>query len=86
MEIIQRSLLDMKLAAEAIARSPKNHEYSEVYTPDEEDESVRDFILMQQDHKKKLRVIKQQICAFTTRHGYMDIFIRMAEITGRRII
>ena len=25
---------------------------------------------MQQDHKKQLRVIKQQICAFTTRHGY----------------
>ena len=59
-----------KRDAEAIARSLKNHEYSEVYTPDEEDESVRDFIRMQQDHKKQLRVIKQQICAFTTRHGY----------------
>ena len=47
-----------KRDAEAIARSLKNHEYSEVYTPDEEDESVRDFIRMQQDHKKQLRVIK----------------------------
>ncbi|MDD6367197.1 MAG: transposase [Stecheria intestinalis] len=59
-----------KRDTEAIARSLKNHEYSEVYTPDEEDESVRDFIRMQQDHKKQLKVIKQQICAFTTRHGY----------------
>ena len=61
----------LKRDAEAIARSLKNHEYSEVYTPDEEDESIRDFIRMEQDHKKQLRVIKQQVCAFTTRHGYI---------------
>ena len=59
-----------KRDAQAIARALKNHEYSEVYMPDEEDEAVRDYIRMMQDHKKQLRVIKQQICAFTTRHGY----------------
>ena len=60
-----------KRDAEAIAGSLKNHEYSEVYTPDEEDEAVRDYIRMEQAHKKQLKVIKQQICAFTTRHGYI---------------
>ena len=59
-----------KRDAEAIAKALKNHEYSEVHTPDEDDEAVRDYIRMEQDHKKQLRVIKQQICAFTTRHGY----------------
>ena len=59
-----------KRDAQAIARALKNHEYSEVYMPDEEDEAVRDYIRMMQDHKKQLRVIKQQIVAFTTRHGY----------------
>lgn len=59
-----------KRDAEAIARALKNHEYSEVYMPDEEDEAVRDYIRMEQDHKKQLKIIKQQICAFTTRHGY----------------
>ena len=37
--------------------------------PDEEDEAVRDYIRMREDHKKQLRVIKQQICALTHRHG-----------------
>jgi len=41
----------------------------EVYMPDEEDEAVRDYIRMREDHKKQLRVIKQQICALTHRHG-----------------
>ena len=59
-----------KRDAEAIAKALHNGDYSEVYMPDEEDEAVRDYIRMREDHKKQLRVIKQQICALTNRHGY----------------
>ena len=38
--------------------------------PDEEDEAVRDYIRMREDHRKQLRVIKQQICALTNRYGF----------------
>jgi transposase len=58
-----------KRDAEAIAKALINSDYSEVYMPDEEDEAVRDYIRMREDHKKQLRVIKQQICALTHRHG-----------------
>ena len=59
-----------KRDAEAIAKALHNSDYSEVYMPDEEDEAVRDYIRMREDHKKQLRVIKQQICALTNRHGF----------------
>lgn len=59
-----------KRDAEAIAKCLINQDYSEVYTPDEEDEAVRDYIRMREDHKKQLKVIKQQIGAFCRRHGY----------------
>jgi len=58
-----------KRDAEAIAKALLNSDYSEVYMPDEEDEAVRDYIRMREDHRKQLRVIKQQICALTNRHG-----------------
>ena len=38
--------------------------------PDEEDEAVRDYIRMREDHRKQLKVIKQQICTLTNRHGF----------------
>ena len=59
-----------KRDAIAIANCLINHDYSEVYTPDEDDEAVRDYIRMREDHKKQLKVIKQQIGAFCRRHGY----------------
>lgn len=59
-----------KRDAEAIAKALINFDYSEVYMPDEEDEAVRDYIRMREDHRKQLRVIKQQICALTNRHGF----------------
>ena len=58
-----------KRDAEAIAKALHNSDYSEVYMPDEEDEAVRDYIRMREDHRKQLRIIKQQICALTHRHG-----------------
>lgn len=59
-----------KRDAIAIANCLINHDYSEVYTPDVDDEAVRDYIRMREDHKKQLKVIKQQIGAFCRRHGY----------------
>lgn len=59
-----------KRDAMAIAKALMNHDYSAVYMPDEEDEAVRDYIRMREDKKKELRRVKQQICAFTNRHGY----------------
>ena len=59
-----------KRDAEAIAKALHNGDYSEVYMPDEEDEAVRDYIRMREDHRKQLKVIKQQICALTNRHGF----------------
>ncbi|MDO4192782.1 MAG: IS110 family transposase [Erysipelotrichaceae bacterium] len=59
-----------KRDAEAIAKALINSDYSEVYMPDEEDEAVRDYIRMREDHRKQLRVIKQQISALTNRHGF----------------
>ena len=59
-----------KRDADAISKCLQNHDYSEVYTPDEEDEAVRDYIRMRQDHKEALKKIKQQIIAFCHRHGF----------------
>ena len=58
-----------KRDAAAISKCLAYGDYSEVYTPDDEDEAVRDYIRMREDHKKQLKSIKQQIGAFCTRHG-----------------
>ena len=66
----RRKKKDDKRDAKAIAKALINSDYSEVYMPDEEDEAVRDYIRMREDHRKQLRVIKQQICALTNRYGF----------------
>ncbi len=53
-----------------IARCLAFGTYSEVYVPTAEDESVKEYIRMRNDHKKALKVAKQQILAFLLRHGY----------------
>ena len=53
-----------------IARCLAFRTYSEVHVPTEEDESVKEYIRMRDDHKKALKVNKQQILAFVLRHGY----------------
>ena len=45
--------------------------YSEVAIPTEEDESVRDYIRMCDDHKLQLKVTKQRINAFCLRKGHV---------------
>ena len=59
-----------KRDARDISKCLAFHDSSEVYTPDEEDEAVRDYIRMREDHRLQLKKIKQQMVAFLTRHGY----------------
>jgi transposase len=44
--------------------------YHAVYIPTEEDDSVKEYIRMRDDHKVELKRIKQQINAFCLRHGF----------------
>lgn len=44
--------------------------YHAVYIPTEEDDSVKEYLRMRDDHKVALKKIKQQIQAFCLRHGY----------------
>jgi len=44
--------------------------YHAVYIPTEEDNSVKEYLRMRDDHKSTLKKIKQQINAFCLRHGY----------------
>lgn len=44
--------------------------YRAVYIPTEEDDSVKEYLRMRDDHKDALKKIKQQINALCLRHGY----------------
>ena len=44
--------------------------YHPVYIPTEEDDSVKEYLRMRDDHKKALKKVKQQINAFCLRHGF----------------
>ena len=44
--------------------------YHPVYVPTEEDDSVKEYLRMRDDHKLALKKIKQQINAFCLRHGH----------------
>lgn len=44
--------------------------YHAVYIPTEEDDSVKEYLRMRDDHKLALKKVKQQINAFCLRHGY----------------
>lgn len=54
-----------------IARCLGNGTYRRVYIPTEEDDSVKEYLRMRDDHKIALKKIKQQIVAFCTRHGHI---------------
>lgn len=43
--------------------------YHAVYIPTEEDDSVKEYLRMRDDHKLALKKVKQQINAFCLRHG-----------------
>lgn len=44
--------------------------YHAVYVPTEDDDSIKEYIRMRDDHKTALKKIKQQINAFCLRHGH----------------
>ena len=44
--------------------------YHPVYIPTEQDDSVKEYLRMRDDHKKALKKFKQQIGMFCMRHGY----------------
>lgn len=44
--------------------------YHSVYIPTEDDDSVKEYLRMRDDHKIALKKVKQQINAFTLRHGF----------------
>ena len=44
--------------------------YHAVYIPTEEDDSVKEYLRMRNDHKLALKKVKQQINAFCIRHGH----------------
>lgn len=58
-----------KRDAENIARCLAYHTYKPVYIPTEQDEQVKEYIRMRDDHKLSLKKIKQQILSFCLRHG-----------------
>ena len=53
-----------------IARCLASGSYKAVNVPDVEDEDVRDYIRMRDDHQTALKQIKQQLNAFCLRHGF----------------
>ena len=60
-----------KRDAENIARCLAYHTYSPVHIPSEQDEQVKEYIRMRDDHKLALKKVKQQILGFCLRHGYV---------------
>ena len=59
-----------KRDAENIARSLAHGLGSHVFVPTVEDEEVREYLRMRNDHKNALKVVKQQINSFCLRHGH----------------
>ena len=57
--------------AERIAKCLAFHTYSPVHIPTDQDEKVKDYLRMRDDHKLALKKVKQQILAFCLRHGYV---------------
>ncbi len=55
--------------AEVIAQCLAYNGYSEVYVPTEEDNAIKEYIRMRDDHKLALKKLKQQICAICLRYG-----------------
>ena len=59
-----------KRDAARIARCLAHHDYSPVHVPTAQDEQVKEYLRMRDDHKLALKKVKQQILAFCLRHGY----------------
>jgi transposase len=60
-----------KRDAKKIAKCLAFNTYSSVYIPSSDDEAVKEYIRMRDDHKQSLKRIKQQLISFCTRQGKM---------------
>lgn len=62
--------------------------YSAVYIPTENDDSVKEYMRMRNDHKTALKKIKQQIIAFCMRHGhhYSGNYWTQKHVTWLRLL
>ncbi len=59
-----------KRDAERIAKCLAYGAYKAVYVPSEQDNQVKEYIRMRDDHKLQLKKVKQQILAFCLHNGY----------------
>ena len=59
-----------KRDAALIAQCLAYRTYKAVYIPDEEDNSVKEYIRMRDDHNLELKRLKQQILSFCLRNGF----------------
>jgi len=59
-----------KRDARSIAKCLANGGYSAVHVPSVQDEEIRDYLRMRDDHKGQQKVIKQWINAFCLRNGF----------------
>ena len=58
-----------KRDARMIARCLATHGYSAVYVPTPQDDAVKEYIRMRDDHSDSLKRVKRQLIAFCIRHG-----------------
>ena len=65
-----RRIKNDKRDAATIAKCLAYQTYSPVHVPTPEDEQVKEFIRMRDDHMIALKTCKQQILAFCLRHGH----------------
>ncbi len=59
-----------KRDAALIARCLAHHDYSPVHIPTQQDEQVKEYLRMRDDHKLAIKKVKQQILSFCLRHNY----------------
>lgn len=67
---VQAKKKNDKRDSEMIAKCLAHHSYHKVRIPTAEDEQIKEFIRMRDDHKLALKKVKQQILAFCLRHGF----------------
>ena len=56
--------------ARLIAKCLSNGGYSAVHIPTGQDEDIRDYLRMRDDHKEQQKALKQRINAYCLRHGH----------------
>lgn len=66
----KRRIKTDKRDAELIGKCLAQHNYHPVHIPTAQDEEIKEFLRMRDDHKLALKKVKQQILAFCLRHNY----------------